>query len=183
MANSESKQEHTFSVYGEYPLPMANGNSFVEKLDKNFWRDVKENQAGLPDAIGCYIFGISTSGVERIIPWYVGKTTVSFRNECSQGDKIHKFNQALQSYERCNPYLFLIAKVTPSGQFSAACAQGDIEFLEKHLIAVALNANPNLINIRGAKMYEKLYVPGVLNSKPGNPGNAAKSLKACLKLN
>ena len=60
--------------------------------------------------------------------------------------------------------------------------QGDIEFLEQYLIAVALDANPNLLNIRGAKMYEKLYVPGVLNPKLGNPGSAAESLKSCLKL-
>ena len=183
MANKKSKPEYTYSVYGTFTVPTDDGNSFVEKLDKSFWNSVEEHQTGLPGAIGCYIFGIKTAGGPSIIPWYVGKTTNSFRAECSQGDKINKYNQALLKYKKRKPFLFFIPKVTSSEKFSTSSTQGDIEFLEKYLIAVALDANPNLLNVRGAKMYEKLYVPGVLNSKPGNSTIAVKALKDCLKLN
>ena len=171
-----------FQVYGEYRVPITPKRRIDREAVDDFWATVDGEAPGLSDAMGCYVFGIKSSGGTTMRPWYVGKTVKGFRRECFQHHKIINYNDALEAYDRGRANLFLLPKCTRSGKFSNTSSSRVIDFLEKYLIGIALGNNPDLLNIRDTKMYRDLYVPGLVNAAQGNPGTSAKKLKRALRV-
>ena len=157
-------------------------NNLVDKEKlRAFWEEIDGQKIGLSEAIGCYVFSISAGRGE--LPWYVGKTANAFRLECFQDHKLVHYNDVLAGRERGIPHLTLIARVTDTGRFSNAnTGIDDVDFLEKYLIGVALERNPDLLNKKETAMIRDIYVPGIFNTKVGSPGEPAQHLKRILKI-
>lgn len=154
-----------YIVIGAYKLPRKNGIiDSSNSAKRKFWEYVEEDKEGLPSACGCYVFSAQNR------PWYIGMAQKQkFTNECLTDHKINIYNNILTSYKRAAPWLYFIAKLTPSGKFSAPSKKGqkDIEDLENILIGLAISRNPQLFNIRGTKLLRDMCVPGIMNTKKG----------------
>ena len=72
-----------FEIHGPHRLePNDLTNT---KVSTRYWNKVEETAPGLRSAYGCYVFAKMNAG--NFKPWYVGKTDISFEQECST---IHK---------------------------------------------------------------------------------------------
>lgn len=130
------------------------------KVKQEFWKGIEAKEAGLANAVGCYIFYVGKK------PWYVGLADrQSFKKECFQPHKINAFNSALGK-QKGKPYLLLLSKRTNEGRFAKLGVNGhrSTRFLENLLIGIAYSQNPKLENIRGTKFIKELIVPGLLNT-------------------
>lgn len=86
---------------------------------------------------------------------------------------------------RGTPVLYLVARLTAQGRYycrPSVSGYKDIDFLENYLIGAALAHNPDLLNKRGTKLLREICVPGILNSRQGNPGRAAVDVRQILGL-
>jgi hypothetical protein len=165
-----------FENFGPYPLPRSSrgGVSTVREDIVGFWDNVEQVVEGLPDAVGCYVFGISSGG--GVLPWYVGKAErQAFWQECCAHHKLSKYNEAMDLYERGTPVLFLIAGMTNGGAFvrptAARNGRPAIAKLEELLIGMALQRNGELVNIRGLAWTRFISFPGVIQPKAGKPSD------------
>lgn len=154
-----------FAVYGRYELPRKNGlvNSSA-KAKQNFWDSVEEDIEGLSGACGCYVFAAQNR------PWYIGLAKgQSFAKECFTDHKINIYNRVLSDYNRAAPWLYFIAKLTPTKKFSKPSPNShmEIEDLENFLIGLAIPRNPDIYNIRGTKFWRDINVPGIINTEKG----------------
>jgi len=174
-----------FSTFGPFVLPKNAGGTidFSRESKRAFWDAVNAAEDGLAQACGCYI--VAASGGRGTLPHYVGLTEGnSFKNECSARHVLGHFNAIVGDNIKRQPKLFLIAKRTPTGRFSkpAKDRHPDIRFLENYLIALALERNHQLRNLRQTKFLREMKVEGLLNGGQGRPGDAASSLRAMLDL-
>jgi hypothetical protein len=168
-----------FRTFGDFPIALDNYGNIPDDLDV-FWSKVDEAKPELRSAKGCYIFGIRTSGGPAVRPWYIGKTVNSFESECFQPHKRALYGKALNFYERATPCLFLVSRLTERGAFYAGTSAISINFLERHLISLGLQANDDLLNKRDTKLYREVQLPGILNE--GYPDAPAKELRRALRL-
>ena len=161
-----------FEAYGPYPLPRSarGGVSTVKDDYGRFWDVVEECVEDLPDAVGCYVFGVVSGG--GMLPWYVGMAErQAFWQECCEHHKLSKYNEAMDFYRRGRPVLFLIAGMTEGGQFvrpsAAKKGRPAIRKLEELLMGMALQRNAELVNIKGLAWTRFLSFPGIIQPKPG----------------
>ncbi|MER8511686.1 hypothetical protein NKH47_01850 [Mesorhizobium sp. M1060] len=174
-----------YYLYGPFVLPRSKDDNLIFLDDGEraaFWDKVEATEDWLSNTCGCYVFGLRSGG--GTLPWYVGKAErQSFRTECLSVDKVKKFNSVLASGIRGTPVLYLYARTTPgTWQFSrpSTTRHNDIRFVERSLIAFALDRNPDLVNKQETKMYRTLIVPGWLNTPPGALSTAASDLKTVM---
>ena len=172
-----------FRPYGPFPMPKSATKRRIDRDSRgDFWRKRDTEHNDLSYAVGCYIFSIRRSGGGPL-PWYVGMTNNNFRDECFEYSKLEHFNNALDENSG-TPLLTLIAKLTQGGKFAnpSVNRQRDIEFLEKHLIELAIRCNPYLKNTKNTQFFRNIVVPGVLNTPPGAPFSSVSELKDLLQL-
>lgn len=173
-----------YDPYGPFTLPRSDDNLiFVEDRGRaGFWREIDQHTPGLSNACGCYVFALRSGGGVR--PWYVGKAErQSFKSEVLTQDKITKYNSVLQAGKKGTPVLFLFSRITPErSAFSRPSSSNhrDIQYLEKMLITLALDRNPDLVNINETKMLRNLVVPGLINTPQGKLSKAAQAAKSLL---
>lgn len=167
-----------FKVFGPFPIAFDDSGNIPRSL-KSFWKEmVDKKHPGLSGAKGCYVFGIKTSGSDRTLPWYIGKTNnQTFMAECFKPHQRNHYSRAINEYRRAKPNLYLIASLTSSGQFSTKNSHQLITFVEEYLIGFGLWANKKLLNKRDTKLYREITIPGILNSEKGSIGTAATQLK------
>lgn len=170
-----------FDVYGGFEIKRKkNGHGM---FDKDFWRGVNSSDPKLPGACGCYVFALRHG--KNVVAWYVGKTEKNtFEKECFQATKINYYNEVLADHTG-KPVLYLLPRLTNSkNRFSKPTSSGyrDIDFLETMLIGMALERNGELMNVKKTKLLRDMVVPGIINSSPGKPTSAIKSLKVALGL-
>jgi len=86
-----------FYPYG--PLTIRKANNGLVAHDKDsinaFWSRINEEEdEGLSEAVGCYIFSIRAG--KGILPWYVGLAEKQpFRKECFTSHKLTHYNDAI----------------------------------------------------------------------------------------
>ena len=166
-----------FRIFGPYPIKLDAYGNIPASLSE-LWATVNKTRSGLSDAKGCYVFGISTSGGNQILPWYVGKTTNQvYLSECFKAHQRNHYSRAINHYSRAKPYMYLIPQLTNDGRFFRGTASRAIDFVETYLIGFALWANPDLLNKRDTKLYREIEIPGFLNTKRGTVGAATRALK------
>lgn len=138
---------------------------------RRFFADSKE----LMDLKGCYVFCMRSGG--GLTPWYVGKTTSSFGEECFASHKLEKYNQALAIGGKGTPVLLFV--VYPQGR--GPVSKWVIDEVEAFLIETAYYRNEKLLNKtkRGKKNWG---ISGVVRSPGTHPTKAAKSLTKSLWL-
>ena len=175
-----------FHPFGPFEIPRsANGLIDRDKESRRkFWNKVADKGEGSPEAVGCYIFSIRVGG--GTLPWYVGLTKKqSFRTECLSSHKLNHYDHVLVG-RKGTPLLTLLAKYTSDSyeRYARPSANGhrDIQFLEKHLISLAIRRNPDLRNIQDTKFLRRMVVHGVLNTPPGRQASSVSELKNLLQL-
>lgn len=159
---------HFFDVYG--PFDVARTGGFIEYGQPALWSEIEIYDPGLGNAIGCYMFCL-THGA-NIMPWYVGKTLAKkgFRDEVFTPHKLVVYNRCINR-RRARPQLFLFPLMTgtpdDAGYFSHNRSTGRkvIEWLEKTMIGMALQRNPNLGNLSDATLPRSVTVRGIMGDQ------------------
>jgi hypothetical protein len=173
-----------FENYGPFKVPRR-GAVIDRAALSTFWKAVSEQAPGLATAQGCYIFAIKAG--RGYTPWYVGKAAGrdGFQQEALSDGKQNQYNWAWssQDYARGTMVLFFVARRTASGRdFSRQNGTSDIDWLERHLISLALEANNDLLNVHYTKIHKLLFVPGVINDPARKFGEATTELQRTLNI-
>jgi len=173
-----------FENYGPFKVPRR-GAVIDRAALSTFWKTVSEQAPGLATAQGCYIFAIKAG--RGYTPWYVGKAAGrdGFQQEALSDGKQNQYNWAWssQDYARGTMVLFFVARRTTSGRdFSRQVGTADIDWLERHLISLALEANNDLLNVQYTKIHTQLFVPGVINDSARKFGEATTELQRALNI-
>lgn len=154
----------------------------IHSKQSKLWLAADKKISGVSGAKGLYLFGVKTTRTSRIIPWYVGMTkSQSFAKECFQPHKIVIYRDVMALYKKAKPYLFILPRLTPTGNLYKGTISGDIEVLEKLMIGYAYSSNSKIMNKKNTKFWRDICVPGVFNSMPGRPKNSASMLTSCLQ--
>lgn len=136
----------------------------------------------LADACGCCVFAIRAS--HGFTPWYVGQSQKqTIIGEAMNASNIVKYNDVLNG-KQGTPVLFLLPLQTPTGRFvkQPDGSLESVEFLERWLIAAALEKNSELINNRETKFLREIHVTGILNARQGEAHPASRALRQTLGL-
>ena len=169
-----------YGVFGPLTIPRTRRGGIDDDKLKDFWQQVEEKFAqGLAKASGCYIFG--TRAGKGAMPWYVGKATKTFLQECFTDRNLRKYDKVLVE-RKGTPILFFLARRTPGGRFRKVLHDQEARRLENFLIDHCLSANGKLLNRQGTKFVRDTQIPGLLNSPPGPHSKEAKSLRRLLSL-
>jgi len=135
--------------------------------------------SGLSKACGCYVFAIHTP--KGYTPYYVGQASKrSIAAEALNASNREKYDKAC-SESKGSPSIFLLPKLTPNGRYKKkGRVSATIDFLERWLIAAALDKNQGLINTKETRFLRKISVTGIFNAKKGKPTKASQQLKKTL---
>jgi hypothetical protein len=156
-----------FDVYGSFQIARVDG--VVCRSQPALWDEARLYDEALERAIGCYLFCLAHG--TSITPWYVGKTIAKggFRDETFTDHKLDVYNGCLGE-KRGRPRLFLFAMQTQDGgeqsRFSHNRSHGGraIDWLEKTLMGMALQRNPDLWNIRDTTLPRSVTVRGIIGA-------------------
>ena len=183
-----------FDIYGPFKIELSKQTNLItnESLARLI-SDVEEDEDGLSDACGCYVFGVRTS--KGIVPWYVGQANKSpLAKEALNSTNREKYNSVMfkksgaksMSKRTGTPVLFLLPKLTPQGRFAKRTSKENgleiINFLEEWLIASALQKNPKMINNKNTLFLRNMHVTGLFNAAHGEATKPSSTLKKTLGL-
>ena len=163
----------TFKVQGPFGIPCYKGKAgrtVTPEAIRVFWGD----HAALASERGCYVFGIRAG--KGFALGYVGKATKSFRQEGFAPHKLAKYQQFLADYVKGTPILFFVVAPAKKGKVNSK----DIAALENFLIQKGVDANPELLNVKGTQQ-EKWAIQGVIRARQGKPTEAARAFKRIMK--
>ena len=163
-----------FEVQGPFELYRTNRGLIDNSAEAKrwYWEWVDDNVEGLSSACGCYVFAIKAP--RGTLPWYVGKAErQSFARECISHHKVNHYNNAIAG-RRGKPLLFFIPQLTKKGRYRkpTSSSRPAIAELEKLLIGMALSRNPELMNTKGTRWFQKLTIDGLVNTKRARNGPA-----------
>ncbi|RDS80966.1 hypothetical protein DWU99_18095 [Dyella psychrodurans] len=102
--------------------------------------------------------------------------------EALNSDNLAKYNRVLDD-DKGTPLLFVIPARTPTGKLRRRpenSGLSSLDFLERWLIAAAIEKNPELINNRETKFLRELHVVGIFNAKQGENTAASNNLRKAL---
>lgn len=148
-----------FDVAGPFEITRHGKKKNITKESIEDLRNVMEEwEEDLSESCGCYVFAKRAGG--GIIPWYVGQACfIPMFKEALNADNITKYNKVID--EKGTPLLFVIPARTPTGKLRRrpkSKSQSSISFLERWLIAKALDKNFDLINSRETMFLRGLHV-------------------------
>ncbi len=162
-------RDRPYSVLGPFVVPHG-GDKFIDTHElKDFWDEPERKREEIKTANGVYVFAMRAS--KGYTPWYVGKATGSkgFSQEVFAPGKLQHYNRVLRNYKSGTPVMFLVYPVTPKHNKIRKAPAREVEWVERHLITVAVEANPKLRNSHGTAYQREIRIPGVLNA--GARGN------------
>jgi hypothetical protein len=164
----------SFSVVGPVRIPVFVGRSGGRSVDRDgfmeFW-----GEAGCADRIGCYVFAIRSG--RATLPYYAGRTTNSFQNECFTADKLTKYHYVLVDVARGTPVMYFAVLDQTRGRPNTRA----IFALEERLIGLGLRRNEWMANVSNTRE-DNLVVRGVMGSARGRRPDAASSFRAMMGL-
>jgi hypothetical protein len=171
-----------FDVAGPFEL---NRNGKKKNITDEAIDELKQKleawETGLSEACGCYVFAIRAG--KGFTPYYVGQTCKSsILKEALNPLNLGRYNKALDG-SNGTPILFLIPIRTPTQKFrkkSKMASIPSLDFLERWLIAAAIEKNPHLLNAKETRFLTQIRVTGILNAKKGEATNASKLLAKTL---
>lgn len=171
-----------FDVAGPFEIDRQGKKKNITKESINLLRDKLEDwQEGLSHACGCYVFAKRAG--KGITPWYIGQACKSpMLWEAMNSDNITKYNHVLDD-DKGTPLLFVIPAKTPGGKLRKRPTNGklaSLSFLERWLIAEAIQKNPNLINTKETSFLRELHVVGIFNAKKGEATASSRELSKTL---
>jgi hypothetical protein len=162
-----------FVVQGPYVIDSYQGRG-GRHISKEDGRSFFAEHAELAKERGCYIF--ATRAGRGYTPWYVGRATRSFSQECFHDHKLTKYHECLADMVKCTPVMFFVTVKNTRSQTSNI----HIKEVEQFLIQHAVAANPDLTNVQGVK--KRWSIAGVVRSGAGRASVPALTLKRALKI-
>lgn len=143
--------------------------------------DLEILEDGLSEACGCYVFAKQAG--KGLTPWYVGQACkLPIAAEALNASNREKYNTVLDA--KGSPVLFLLPLRTPSGKLRKRPSGNGrlhaLNFLEKWLIAAALERNPKLKNNKETAFLRKIHVTGILNARKGGSTKDSRELSRTL---
>ncbi|MCG5539868.1 MULTISPECIES: hypothetical protein [unclassified Halorhodospira] len=168
-----------FDVIGPFEIKRNGAKNIINKrsLD-DFKEQLEAKEEGLSTSCGCYVFAKRAG--QGCKPWYVGQACKSpMANEALNAENRGKYND-LDS--KGTPVIFVVPARTPGGKLRKRPSQplASLNFLEKWLIAAAIERNPDLINSKETKFLRDLHVVGLLNAKKGESNGSSQALSKTL---
>ncbi|EQA46081.1 hypothetical protein LEP1GSC050_4154 [Leptospira broomii serovar Hurstbridge str. 5399] len=156
-----------FNPSKEYPINVSRlkGGRQITKEDlESFWAKVPKEYK---EAIGIYIFGMIIA--RGVIPIYVGKTRRSFFSEVFTDRNLNTYNGEIVKRDRdYKPFIqFLVYEKSGRGAINRTV----IKRVEKHVITMASEKNPNLANTQNKKIESNFIITGI-----GSDGRGANTL-------
>jgi hypothetical protein len=136
----------------------------------------------LPDACGCYVFATKAGG--GYTPHYVGQACSStILKESLNPSNLGKYNKVCSNLKG-TPVLFFLPMLTPTGLYRkrGKISRPAMDFLERWLIAAALEKNSELVNNKETHFLRNIHVVGVFNAKKGEANDASRQLTKALGL-
>ena len=164
-----------YKTYGPHAIPRRTssyGNktcNFSKEALCAFWTEVEAATPGLSSARGCYIFAVRAA--KGIKPWYIGQSKTGFKSECFQPQKRDHYHHIVNDTKKGTPVLIFVARRTTHG-FAQTLSNKEADFVEGHLIGLALVNNSKLRNVKRVRHLREVQIPGVLNSPKGNSKGA-----------
>jgi hypothetical protein len=146
-------------IYG--PIEIVCPTKFIDKNEKREFLECLDAE-GISMKQGCYIFALRAG--KGYCPWYVGKSTKSFKTECMEAPKLQHYNAVLSKGGWGTPVMFFAA---PKGQKNKV-PKNICDEMEGFLIQSALYENPELRNVQKAKVPE-WGIDGVIRGGQGQP--------------
>lgn len=165
-------------VFGPFKVPSQRHKSGAGRMigrehDIPFWN--KANSPLLKRKQGCYIFALRAG--RGATPWYVGKAGKSFQQECFTPDKLNKYNEALFKGKKGTPVLFFVALPDKKKKIAASI----IKDIETHIIRLAKDANPHILNKSKTKS-PRWGIERVIRGKQGKPNSNETAFRKMLGL-
>ncbi len=155
----------SFKIEGPFPVPVfrdVGGRTINEDGLVNFWE-----RTGCAEKIGCYVYALKGAR-GALKPWYVGKATKRFKQECFTERNHLKYVRAFTKIRMGTPYMFFLSQIRKKGPANKKA----IGELERYLINAAFQVNgkiENDIGIKGASY----KIQGI-----GDPGMPSKSRRS-----
>ena len=184
MVKSTRRVNGRYEVFGPFELRRKSVRAgttldFSKAALASFWERVERERPGLASGAGCYMFAVRAA--RGIRPWYAGQSKGAFKKECFAHHKQGIYRDVMDDLAKGTPVLYLIARLKEKkGKLAPSVEKKEADFVERQLIRVAWNANPQLKNIANTRFLETLQIPGLLNSPRGVPTEAVKNLKIAL---
>lgn len=172
-----------FEVEGPFSLGRHGPKQLILKESlRQLKEELNLHKEGLAEACGCYVFAIRAG--RGYTPYYVGQACKSsICEEALNSTNREKYNSAL-SESKGTPVLFLVPLMTPARKYRKRPAGNgglpELDFLERWLIARAIEKNPYLINNKETKFLRGIRVRGLFNAAKGEWTNASKLLSKTL---
>ncbi|WP_152180825.1 hypothetical protein [Xanthomonas sp. LMG 12459] len=173
-----------FDVAGPFEIARHGSKKIITKESAKLLKpQLEEWEEGLSTACGCYVFGKRAGG--GITPWYVGQACkTSLLAEALNPTNITNYNHILGEEGAGIPVLLLIPARTPTKKFRKRPSSKlkSLSFLERWLIAAAIQKNPELINTKETRFLRDLHVTGVFNAQQGESTKSSTALNKALGL-
>lgn len=172
-----------FDVVGPFDIGRYTKKKIITKDSIAELRTLlEEREPGLSDACGCYVFAKRAG--KGCTPYYVGQACrSSILMEAMNPSNREKYNRIIAD-EKGSPVLFLLPMRTPTGKFrkrpSGNGGLPSLDFLEKWIIANAIEKNPSLINNKETWFLRNLHVTGIFNAGKGDSTKDSQLLKKTL---
>jgi hypothetical protein len=151
---------------------MRYGRTIDDKALSAFWKTSKVTP--FAQKVGCYIFAMGNK------PYYVGKATKSFKQELFSSKNLATYRRVVAEAAG-KARIYFVAHRKLDGQKGARPTKV-ISQVEKLLIGMAHEANPDLENVQHLNKEDRFVIVGVYNSGRGKPSQSARLLRSALKL-
>lgn len=167
-----------FDVIGPVKLTRHSKNRLITDDSMRDLIDHLETiEPGLASACGCYVFAKQVA--KGLTPWYVGQACkTSLAKESMNASNREKYNKVLDG--KGSPVMFFLPLRTPSGRLrkrpKGKTSVPVLDFLEKWLIAAALERNSKLKSNKQTSFLRRIHVAGVLNAKQGGATKDSRAL-------
>jgi len=164
-------------VFGPFEIPY-DGKGRRKRIDKehiqSFWSKSQANK--LAQKQGCYLFALKAS--QGFKPWYIGKATKTFKQECFTPSKANGYNGLLWGGKKGTPVMFFVALAGNRRKIPKLV----INDLEKFLIQSAISKNPKILNVQHTKNLPAWGIRGIIRGGKGKASGKSKTFRIMMGL-
>ncbi len=168
-----------FDVAGPFEIARHGTKQIItEDSLRHLIEELEDWEEGLSEACGCYVFAVRAG--KGYTPYYVGQgCKSSILREALNPSNREKYNKVLGE-TKGTPVIFMLPMRTPAGKFrkrkQVDGGLAELDFLERWLIAEAIDKNPDLINNKETWFLRNIHVVGLFNPTKGEATAASREL-------
>lgn len=168
-----AKAPKQMNVYGPFNIPFQSSDKGSVKLISKddaieFWKSL---DLQIANKQGCYIFALRAA--HGYTPWYVGQASKSFKQEAFEYHKRDHYNTVLHKNTHGTPVMFFVAPPDKNVKVAATT----LNDMERFLIQMGIEKNPDLANIKHTKNLPDWGIKGSIRSQAGKPSDNAVAFR------